>query len=224
MVFSSLEFIFIFLPVFLITYAAVPSKYKNLIILLGSVIFYSLGVKKPVYIVLFLLTNMLNFIVGQFIEDSPKFKKTWLAFGVAFNFWWLIFFKYWTFGTENINILFGADLPLKDKITAVAKRVYRAKSVVFGKGVLPDLKKLESEGCGAMPVCIAKTQYSFSDNPKLLGAPEGVELTIRSVRLSRGAGFVVAFAGDIIAMPGLPPKPAADSIGVDESGGIYGLF
>ncbi len=123
-----------------------------------------------------------------------------------------------------LSFTYPADLPLKDKITAVAKRVYRAKSVVFGKGVLPDLKKLESEGCGAMPVCIAKTQYSFSDNPKLLGAPEGVELTIRSVRLSRGAGFVVAFAGDIIAMPGLPPKPAADSIGVDESGGIYGLF
>ena len=116
MVFSSLEFLFIFLPVFLIFYAAAPSKYKNLIILLGSVVFYSLGVKKPVYIVLFLLTNMLNFIVGQFIEDSPKFKKPWLAFGVAFNFWWLIFFKYWTFGTENINILFGADLPLKDII------------------------------------------------------------------------------------------------------------
>lgn len=91
-------------------------------------------------------------------------------------------------------------------------------------GVLTQLKKLESEGCAQMPVCIAKTQYSFSDNPKLLGAPEGFEVTIRSVRLSRGAGFVVAFAGDIIAMPGLPPQPAADGIGVDENGEIFGLF
>ena len=115
-------------------------------------------------------------------------------------------------------------LPLKDKIAAVCQRVYGARSVVWGRGVLTQLKKLESEGCAQMPVCIAKTQYSFSDNPKLLGAPEGFEVTIRSVRLSRGAGFVVAFAGDIIAMPGLPPQPAADGIGVDENGEIFGLF
>ena len=131
MVFSSLEFIFIFLPVFLITYAAVPAKYKNMIILAGSVIFYSLGVKKPVYIVLFLLTNMLNFIVGQFIEDFPKYKKPWLIFGMAFNFWWLIFFKYWTFGTENINNFFGTSLTLRNIILSIGISFYTFQNVSY---------------------------------------------------------------------------------------------
>ena len=131
MVFSSLEFIFIFLPVFLIVYAVVPKKYKNLVILLGSVIFYSMGVKKPVYIVLFLLTNMLNFITAQFIEDFPKYKKPWMIFGTAFNFWWLIFFKYWTFGTENINAIFGTDLPLKNIILPIGISFYTFQNVSY---------------------------------------------------------------------------------------------
>ena len=125
---------------------------------------------------------------------------------------------------SSLQFTYPDDLSLKDKIAAIATRIYGAKSVAFAQGALTQLKKLESEGCGKMPVCIAKTQYSLSDNPKALGAPEGFEITIRSVRLSRGAGFVVAFAGDIIAMPGLPPKPAANQIGVDEDGSIYGLF
>ncbi len=131
MVFSSLEFIFIFLPVFLIVYAAVPKKFKNTVILLGSVIFYSLGVKKPVYIVLFILTTMLNYIVGQFIEDFPKYKKPWLIFGVAFNFWWLIFFKYWTFGTENINSLFGTSLTVKNIILPIGISFYTFQNVSY---------------------------------------------------------------------------------------------
>lgn len=114
--------------------------------------------------------------------------------------------------------------PLKDKITAVATRIYGAADVAFGAGVLKQLEKLESEGWGDCPVCIAKTQYSFSDNPKALGAPTGHTLHIRQVRLSAGAGFVVAFAGDIIAMPGLPKAPAAENIDVDERGEIVGLF
>ena len=116
------------------------------------------------------------------------------------------------------------DLPLKDKIIAVAKRIYGAADVAFGAGVVKQLGKLEEEGWGRCPVCIAKTQYSFTDNPKALGAPTGFTLHIRSVRLSAGAGFVVAFAGDIIAMPGLPKVPAAENIDVDESGKIVGLF
>ena len=116
------------------------------------------------------------------------------------------------------------DIALKDKIIAVAQKIYGAKDVTFGAGVLTQLKKLEDEGYGACPVCIAKTQYSFSDNPKLLGAPTGFTLTIRQVRLSAGAGFIVAFAGDIIAMPGLPKVPAAVGIDVDEKGVISGLF
>ena len=131
MVFSSLEFIFIFLPVFLLVYAAVPAKFKNSVILLGSVVFYSLGVKKPVYIVLFILTTMLNFIVGQFIEDFPKYKKPWLFFGVAFNFWWLIFFKYWSFGTENINNFFGTSFTLKDIILPIGISFYTFQNVSY---------------------------------------------------------------------------------------------
>ncbi len=119
---------------------------------------------------------------------------------------------------------YDSKLSLKAKIEAVAKRVYRAGGVEWAAGVLTQLKKLEAEGCGEMPVCIAKTQYSFSDNPKLLGTPEGFTVTIRQVRLSRGAGFIVAFAGEIIAMPGLPPHPAAEFIGIKPDGEIIGVF
>ena len=86
------------------------------------------------------------------------------------------------------------------------------------------LTRFEAEGYGRCPVCVAKTQYSMSDNPTLTGAPEGYKLTIRSARLSAGAGFVVAFAGGIIAMPGLPKQPAALTIDVDAQGEIVGLF
>ena len=112
-------------------YAAVPKKYKNAVILLGSVIFYSLGVKKPVYIVLFILTTMLNYIVGQFIEDFPKYKKLWLIFGIAFNFWWLIFFKYWSFGTENLNALLGTSFTLKDIILPIGISFYTFQNVSY---------------------------------------------------------------------------------------------
>ncbi len=116
------------------------------------------------------------------------------------------------------------DMPLKKKIETLATVIYHAKNVTFGAGVVRQLQRFEEEGWGDCPVCIAKTQYSFSDNPKALGAPEGFTLNIRQVRLSAGAGFVVAFAGDIIAMPGLPKIPAAEGIDVDEDGRITGLF
>ena len=125
---------------------------------------------------------------------------------------------------EAPSYTYPDELPLKEKIEAVAKRVYGAERVTFGAGVVKQLQALEAEGYGTCPVCIAKTQYSFSDNAKLLGAPKGFTLAIRAVRLSAGAGFVVAFAGDIIAMPGLPKLPAAEQIDVDENGKIVGLF
>lgn len=125
---------------------------------------------------------------------------------------------------EAPSYTYPDELPLKEKIEAVAKRVYGAERVTFGAGVVKQLQSMEAEGYGTCPVCIAKTQYSFSDNAKLLGAPKGFTLAIRAVRLSAGAGFVVAFAGDIIAMPGLPKLPAAEQIDVDESGKIVGLF
>lgn len=125
---------------------------------------------------------------------------------------------------EAPSYTYPDELPLKEKIEAVAKRVYGAERVTFGAGVVKQLQAMEAEGYGTCPVCIAKTQYSFSDNAKLLGAPKGFTLAIRAVRLSAGAGFVVAFAGDIIAMPGLPKLPAAEQIDVDENGKIVGLF
>ena len=106
----------------------------------------------------------------------------------------------------------------------MSARIYGAAKVEFAGSVLKQLQKLEDEGWRECPVCIAKTQYSFSDDAKLLGAPAGHTLHIRQVRLNAGAGFVVAFAGDIIAMPGLPKVPAAEAIDVDENGEIVGLF
>ena len=116
------------------------------------------------------------------------------------------------------------EMPLADKIRAVATRIYGAKDVSFAPAAMKTLKQLTDEGCGKMPVCIAKTQYSFSDDPKKLGAPEGFTLTIRSVRVSAGAGFVVALSGDIMTMPGLPKVPAAVNIDVTDDGKITGLF
>ncbi|MDR3344614.1 MAG: formate--tetrahydrofolate ligase [Oscillospiraceae bacterium] len=113
-------------------------------------------------------------------------------------------------------------LPLEEKIRAVATKIYHAAKVSFAPAALSELRRLD--GSGNYPVCIAKTQYSFSDNPQLIGAPEGFTLSIRGARLSAGAGFVVAYAGDIITMPGLPPRPAAEGIDVDAAGNITGLF
>ena len=127
-------------------------------------------------------------------------------------------------GKSDLTYCYPDDMKLKDKIKAVVKRVYRGAGVSFAPAASRILNNLQKSGYGELPVCIAKTQYSFSDNPKLLAAPEGFEVTIRDARLSAGAGFVVAYAGDIMTMPGLPPVPAAESIDLDEEGNIVGLF
>ena len=131
MVFSSLEFLFIFLPAFMLVYAVSSAKYKNLVIFAGSVIFYSLGVKKPVYIFLFLLTLLFDFIIAQFIESFRRTSRLWLTIGVIFNFWWLIFFKYWGFGTENINSIFHAGLTVKDIILPIGISFYTFQNVSY---------------------------------------------------------------------------------------------
>jgi formate--tetrahydrofolate ligase len=120
--------------------------------------------------------------------------------------------------------IYEASLGLADKIRTVARRIYRAGDVAFEKGALKKLASFEAAGFGALPVCMAKTQYSFSADPTLLGAPEGFVLPVRDVRLSAGAGFVVALCGDIMTMPGLPKVPAANSIGFAENGDVVGLF
>jgi len=128
------------------------------------------------------------------------------------------------FQPETFSFTYPDEMPLEKKLETVATRVYGAQDVIFTGSALSQLRQLEKRGYGRLPVCIAKTQYSFSDDPKKLGAPEGFSLTVRQVRLSAGAGFVVAFSGDIIAMPGLPKVPAAENIDVAENGEILGIF
>jgi formate--tetrahydrofolate ligase len=124
----------------------------------------------------------------------------------------------------KMQFTYELSAPLADKIEAVAKEIYRANKVNFAPEAAAEIRKLENLGFAKLPVCIAKTQYSFSDDQKKLGAPVDFEITIKKIRLSAGAGFVVALAGDIMTMPGLPKTPAAEKIDVDDSGVISGLF
>ena len=125
---------------------------------------------------------------------------------------------------NNFDFVYGLDKPIANKIEDIAMKVYGASGVIFSSDADREIKEIEGIGYGGLPVCIAKTQYSFSDNPKLLCAPEGFEVNVRRVRLSAGAGFVVAIAGDIMTMPGLPKLPSAEKIDVDEDGVVSGLF
>ena len=125
---------------------------------------------------------------------------------------------------DTFEFAYGDDLTLAEKIEAIAKRVYRADGVVFEPAAKKELAQLEELGFGGMPVCMAKTQYSFSDNAALLGAPRDFTVTVRQVKVSAGAGFVVALTGSIMTMPGLGKAPAAFKIDVDENGKISGLF
>jgi formate--tetrahydrofolate ligase len=125
---------------------------------------------------------------------------------------------------NNFKLTYDLEQKLTKKIESIAINLYEAAGVTFSAEASKQLRELEKLGYGGLPVCMAKTQYSFSDNAKLLGAPEGFTVNIRQVRLSAGAGFVVAITGDIMTMPGLPKIPAAENINVDESGMINGLF
>ena len=124
----------------------------------------------------------------------------------------------------DFSFAYEEDDRIKNKVEAVAKRVYRADGVSFTDVAAREIEQLEKMGYGNLPICIAKTQYSFSDNPELKGAPRDFEITVKKVKLSAGAGFVVVYTGDIMTMPGLPKKPAAESIDVDKKGKIIGLF
>jgi formate--tetrahydrofolate ligase len=126
--------------------------------------------------------------------------------------------------SARFEVLYPDAMPLAEKIRTIARRIYRAGEVAFPPAVLKRLTAFEAAGFGGVPVCIAKTQYSFSADPALLGAPEGHVLPVREVRLSAGAGFVVAICGDIMTMPGLPRTPSANGIGLDADGEIFGLF
>ncbi len=127
-------------------------------------------------------------------------------------------------GVNNFNYIYPDDVLLKDKITAIVREVYGGDGVDFAPSAMKELEKLESLGFGKLPVCMAKTQYSFSDDPKKLGWPKGFKVTVRNVKVSAGAGFVVAITGEIMTMPGLPKVPSAEKIDVDSAGKISGLF
>lgn len=129
-----------------------------------------------------------------------------------------------TSGKADFKLLYGEELSLKGKIETIAKKIYGAVGVNYTKEANNALKDFEKMGYGHLPVCMAKTQYSFSDDPALLGRPEGFEITIKNCRIAAGAGFVVVLTGDIMTMPGLPKVPAAEKIDVSDDGVISGLF
>ena len=125
---------------------------------------------------------------------------------------------------NNFEYCYSDDLSIKEKLDAIAKKIYHADGVQLVGNAVKQVKQLEELGFGTMPICMAKTQYSFSDDQKLLGAPRNFTVTVRNLKVSAGAGFIVALTGDIMTMPGLPKVPAAEKIDVDENGVISGLF
>ena len=120
--------------------------------------------------------------------------------------------------------LYDVNLPVKDKIGLICREIYGAGGVAYSSRALKDIKTIEEMGMGGLPICMAKTQFSLSDDPTLLGAPSGFTVTVNEVRLSAGAGFIVALTGDIMTMPGLPKEPAANHMDIDKEGRISGLF
>ena len=127
-------------------------------------------------------------------------------------------------GSSQFKPIYGDDMPLWDKIKTIAREIYRADDIVADKSVRDQLKSFESQGYGKFPICMAKTQYSFSTDPNLKGAPSNHVVPIREIRLSAGAEFIVVVCGDIMTMPGLPKVPSAEVIGLDAKGQIAGLF
>jgi len=125
---------------------------------------------------------------------------------------------------SRFRFLYGLDAPVKEKIETIAREIYGARGVVYSPAADRTIRKLTDLGLDDLPVCMAKTQYSLSDNPKMLGRPENFEINVREVRVSAGAGFIVALTGDIMTMPGLPKVPAAEQIDIREDGSITGLF
>ncbi len=125
---------------------------------------------------------------------------------------------------SNYKPLYDIELPIKDKLHTIATEIYRADGVIYTAQAEKAIKEIESLGLDKLPVCVAKTQYSLSDDPAKLGKPENFKITVRDLKLSAGAGFVVAYTGDIMTMPGLPKVPAANKIDCDVNGNISGLF
>lgn len=122
------------------------------------------------------------------------------------------------------SFVYNDDMTIREKIKAVVTKVYGGRDVVYQAGVLREIKNIEAIGYGHLPICMAKTQYSFTDNPKIMGRPSDFDITIRGVKLSAGAGFIVVLTGEMMTMPGLPKVPASEGIDISEDGVITGLF
>lgn len=127
-------------------------------------------------------------------------------------------------GKADFNTLYPLEMPIKEKIETIAKEIYGADGVEFSSKASKEIEKYEKIGLDKLPICMAKTQYSLSDNPKLLGRPSGFKITVSSIRASAGAGFLVALTGDVMTMPGLPKVPAANKMDILDDGEIVGLF
>jgi formate--tetrahydrofolate ligase len=127
-------------------------------------------------------------------------------------------------GEAHFAPIYPDEMSLADKINTIATKIYRADSAQMDQKIRNQLKEWEDQGYGALPVCMAKTQYSFTTDPERRGAPTGFDIPVREVRLSAGAGFVVAICGEIMTMPGLPRVPSAENIRLNENGDVEGLF
>ena len=125
---------------------------------------------------------------------------------------------------NNFTFSYELDGTIEEKVEAIARRIYRADGVSFAPAAKKQIATLTALGYDKLPICVATTQYSFSDDQTKLGAPEGFTVTVRNVKVSAGAGFIVVLTGDIMTMPGLPKVPAAEKIDVDSEGKITGLF
>lgn len=125
---------------------------------------------------------------------------------------------------NQFDYVYDTDLSIKEKLNTIVQRIYRGKGVVLTAAAAKQAAQLEELGFGKLPICMAKTQYSFTDNAKELGAPEGFSVSVSNLKVCAGAGFIVALTGDVMTMPGLPKKPASETIDVDENGRITGLF
>ncbi|RLF35072.1 MAG: formate--tetrahydrofolate ligase, partial [Thermoplasmata archaeon] len=126
--------------------------------------------------------------------------------------------------SPSFHFLYDLSLPVKDKIEIIAKKMYGAERVVYTVAAEQDIKLSQELELDKLPICIAKTQYSLSDNPALLGRPRGFKITVREIKFSAGAGFLVPMTGKITTMPGLPAKPLSENIDIDEKGNIKGLY
>ena len=125
---------------------------------------------------------------------------------------------------SKFHFLYEDELNIVEKVNKVCKEIYGAGTVNFSAAAKKTLAQIDKLGFHDFPVCIAKTQYSLSDDPKVLGRPEGFEVTVKEIRISAGAGFIVVLLGDVMTMPGLPKKPAALNIDIDDNGTVVGLF